>query len=202
MSNLHKINYHGSKRRVLHLTFYLRIGQILWRILLYCQTWCKQFQESWFHHCCPIARTSSSELSSASIKSSFSEVSSSVSVESVSLSWMGFAGFQLQMISKNEQKYVLTSQSFWKFMIINVILKFIHCLGGRGGGGVSELVDGWGCAILALEVVPKNLIFALKSYPKIYFTRFYACYFSKENYASLIYQVKMASSLWQVAKIN
>ena len=29
-----------------------------------------------------------------------------------------------------------------------------------GGGGVSELMDGWGCAILALEVVPKNLIFA------------------------------------------
>ena len=29
-----------------------------------------------------------------------------------------------------------------------------------GGGGVSESMDGWGCAILALEVVPKNLIFA------------------------------------------
>ena len=28
------------------------------------------------------------------------------------------------------------------------------------GGGVSELVDGRGCAILALEVEPKNLIFA------------------------------------------
>ena len=28
------------------------------------------------------------------------------------------------------------------------------------GGGASELTDGWGCAILALEVVPKNLIFA------------------------------------------
>ena len=28
------------------------------------------------------------------------------------------------------------------------------------GGGVSESMDGWGCAILALEVVPKNLIFA------------------------------------------
>ena len=25
--------------------------------------------------------------------------------------------------------------------------------------GVSESMDGWGCAILALEVVPKNLIF-------------------------------------------
>ena len=27
------------------------------------------------------------------------------------------------------------------------------------GGGVSELTDRQGCAILALEVVPKNLIF-------------------------------------------
>ena len=68
--------------------------------------------------------------------------------------------------------------------------------------GVSESMDRRGCAILALEVVPKNLIFAQKSYPKIYFTRFYACYFSKENYASLIYQVNMATNLWQDAKIN
>ena len=30
---------------------------------------------------------------------------------------------------------------------------------GSPPGGVSELMDGWGCAILALEVVPKNLIF-------------------------------------------
>ena len=29
-----------------------------------------------------------------------------------------------------------------------------------GGGGVSDSMDGRGCAILALEVVPKNLIFA------------------------------------------
>ena len=29
-----------------------------------------------------------------------------------------------------------------------------------GGGGGSELVDGQRCAILALELVPKNLIFA------------------------------------------
>ena len=32
--------------------------------------------------------------------------------------------------------------------------------GGGGGGGVSESMDGRGCASLALEVVPKNLIFA------------------------------------------
>ena len=31
---------------------------------------------------------------------------------------------------------------------------------GGGGGGVSELMDGQRCAILALELVPKNLIFA------------------------------------------
>ena len=29
---------------------------------------------------------------------------------------------------------------------------------GGGGGGVSESTDRQGCAILALEVVPKNLI--------------------------------------------
>ena len=50
-----------------------------------------------------------------------------------------------------------------------------------GGGGVSESTDRRGCAILALEVVPKNLIFAQKSYPKICFARFHACYFSKET---------------------
>ena len=36
---------------------------------------------------------------------------------------------------------------------------WIHSRGG-GGGGVSESMDGQGCAILALEVVPKNIIFA------------------------------------------
>ena len=61
-------------------------------------------------------------------------------------------------------------------------------------------MDGQGCAILAHELVPKNLIFTEKSCPKIYFTRFYACYFTKENCASLIFQVEMASSLWQVEK--
>ena len=37
------------------------------------------------------------------------------------------------------------------------------CFGAKNvlwGGGVSESMDGQGCAILALEVVPKNLIFA------------------------------------------
>ena len=32
-------------------------------------------------------------------------------------------------------------------------------MGGGGGGGVSKLMDRWACAILALELVPKNLIF-------------------------------------------
>ena len=33
-------------------------------------------------------------------------------------------------------------------------------LRASGGGGGSESMDGWECAILALELVPKNLIFA------------------------------------------
>ena len=36
----------------------------------------------------------------------------------------------------------------------------ISSRGGGGGGGVSESMDGRECAILALELVPKNLIFA------------------------------------------
>ena len=32
--------------------------------------------------------------------------------------------------------------------------------GGGGGGGVSESMERQGCAILALELVPKNLISA------------------------------------------
>ena len=37
---------------------------------------------------------------------------------------------------------------------------FLHFCGPRGGGGgVSESMDRRGCAILALKVVPKNLIF-------------------------------------------
>ena len=50
----------------------------------------------------------------------------------------------------------------------------------EGGGGGDESMDGRGCAILALELVPKNLIFT--SLPKVYFTRFYACHFSKETW--------------------
>ena len=43
-------------------------------------------------------------------------------------------------------------------------------------------MDGRGCAILVLQLVPESLIFAYKSYSKIYFARFYACRFSKENW--------------------
>ena len=61
----------------------------------------------------------------------------------------------------------------------------------RGGGG-SEPTDSWGCAILAPEVVPKNV-----------FYKILCLLFQQENYPSLlIYQVKMASGLLQVAKIN
>ena len=63
--------------------------------------------------------------------------------------------------------------------------------GGGGGGRVSELMDRQGCAILALDVVPKNL-----------FDKISCLLFQQGNYASIIYQVKMVSSLWQVAKIN
>ena len=34
----------------------------------------------------------------------------------------------------------------------------LRVLLGGGGGGVSELMDRQGCAILALDLVPKNLI--------------------------------------------
>ena len=63
---------------------------------------------------------------------------------------------------------------------------------GGGGGGVSESTDRRGCAILAPEVVPKILIYKIL-----------CLLFQQGNYASLlIYQVKMASSLSLVAKIN
>ena len=35
----------------------------------------------------------------------------------------------------------------------------IYHFGPPLGGGGSESMDGWGCAILALELVPKNLTF-------------------------------------------
>ena len=43
-----------------------------------------------------------------------------------------------------------------KFALTLLYLKSFYL----GGGGGSESIDGRGCAILALEVVPKNLIFA------------------------------------------
>ena len=41
----------------------------------------------------------------------------------------------------------------------NFITNFITIIVLGGGGGGSELTDRQGCAILALELVPKNLIF-------------------------------------------
>ena len=35
---------------------------------------------------------------------------------------------------------------------------FISSYNLGGGGGGSELTDGWGCAILALEVIPKKIL--------------------------------------------
>ena len=55
---------------------------------------------------------------------------------------------------------------------------------GGGGGGLSESMDRQGCAILALEVVPKKFLFQQGK-------------LCLSNISS-----KIASSLWQVAKIN
>ena len=46
---------------------------------------------------------------------------------------------------------------FHSLMLIPYLLA--EKLGGGGGEGVSESMDGWMCAILALEFVPKNVIF-------------------------------------------
>ena len=47
---------------------------------------------------------------------------------------------------ENENTFQWTNTELHKFEVISE-------------GGVSELMDGRGCAILALELVPKNLIF-------------------------------------------
>ena len=51
------------------------------------------------------------------------------------------------------------------YVVISSVVPLVICVfavrpRGGGGGGVSELMDGRGGAILALELVPKNLIFA------------------------------------------
>ena len=43
-------------------------------------------------------------------------------------------------------------------------------------------------AYFALDLVPQNLIFTyMTPYQKIYFTKFYACHFSKENWSGLLF---------------
>ena len=44
-------------------------------------------------------------------------------------------------------------------MMLVESLSHSYFLRGGGGRGISESTDRRGCAILALEVVPKNLIF-------------------------------------------
>ena len=61
----------------------------------------------------------------------------------------------------------------------------------EGGGGVCELTDRQGCAILALEVVPKNL-----------FYRILCLLFQQGRLCLTNISSKMASSLWKVANIN
>ena len=61
-------------------------------------------------------------------------------------------------------------------------------LNSRGGGGGCESMDGQRCAYFALQLVPQNLIFKyMTPYQKIYFTKFYACHFSKENWSGLLF---------------
>ena len=54
----------------------------------------------------------------------------------------------------------MTDTNFFSFtgkqIVFCLPLSFGH---GPWGGGGGESMDRWGCAILALEVVPKNLIF-------------------------------------------
>ena len=68
---------------------------------------------------------------------------------------------------------------------------FMIFYSGGGGGGRGKWTD---------RDVPFQLLSDTQKFN--FRIKIYACYFNKENYASLIYQVKMASSLWQVAKIN
>ena len=75
-------------------------------------------------------------------------------------------------------------------------------LGGGGGGGVSESTDRQGCAILALKVVPKNLIFTKNPTQEFILQDFMLAISARKTVSLIIYQVKMASSLLQVAKIN
>ena len=50
---------------------------------------------------------------------------------------------------------------FSKILLLwSSLLKNFYAFISWGGGGVSESMGRRGCAILALEVVPKNLIFA------------------------------------------
>ena len=54
--------------------------------------------------------------------------------------------------------------------------------------GRCESMDGQGCAYFALDLVPQNLTFTyMTPYQKIYFTKFYACHFSKENWSGLLF---------------
>ena len=55
-------------------------------------------------------------------------------------------------------KYVKSRRSYG-FLITKELIFGFQILDLNSGGG-GESVDEWRCAILALEVIPKNLIFA------------------------------------------
>ena len=60
---------------------------------------------------------------------------------------------------KNSNPGIIDSTNIVNASGLNFKYKAIICLGARGGGGGSESTDRQVCAILALEVVPQNLIF-------------------------------------------
>ena len=67
---------------------------------------------------------------------------------------------------------------------------------------LSELMDGRECAILALELVPKNFSFCTKILPINLFYKILCFLFQQGKLCFTDISRKRASSLWQVAKIN
>ena len=86
-------------------------------------------------------------------------------------------------------------------------MKMRNCLvvfsRGGGGEGVSESMDRRGVCHFGSRSGTQKFNFRIKILPKNLFYKILCLLFQQGNYASqLIHQVKMASSLSQVAKIN
>ena len=56
-------------------------------------------------------------------------------------------------------RFIKQKSKYYEIIDFPGIGKDLNPFHSRGGGGVSESTDRRGCTILALEVVPKNLIF-------------------------------------------